>query len=206
MVITTVEGTEIKTLGGHRPPQAQPTAGVHPVAEHRHIVGDAKCLLRRLPAHPQPPIAVVISAGTAAKAHAAGFVGVHHLPGPSTLEPLIGDLHLPTVFNQLIEDAKFVADAITGGGDLQAGQRFHVTRGQTAQSAITQAGLLFHHQDAIEVAHAKAGHGLLGLIADTEHQQVVAELGADQEFSGKIGNRFGRMQPLQILVSQMPRH
>ena len=41
VVIAHVEGMEVEGFGGFGPPQPEPIAGVHPVAQHRHVVGDA---------------------------------------------------------------------------------------------------------------------------------------------------------------------
>jgi len=47
------------------------------------------------------------------------------------------------------------------------------------QAAVAQARLLLHRQDLLDVGHAEAAEGLAGGVADAQHQQVVAQLGAD---------------------------
>ena len=188
VVIADVEGVEIEALSGIGSPQPQPVAGVHPVAQHWHVVGHTDGVLGRDPAHPVGALLIPIALGAAAEAHEAGLVGVGNFPGPATLEPLIGDLHLPAVADQLVEDAEFIADAIAGGRDLQRGQRFQEAGRQTAQAAIAQSRFLFHLEDLVEVGHPEAAQGVGGLIADAEHQQVVAQLRADQEFGREVGH------------------
>ena len=180
-VVAVVEGVEVEGLGSLRAPQTQPPAAVHPVAEHRHVMGDAHHRLGGMPAPVHPPAGIGVAGEAAAEAHPAALVRLGDLPGPAALEPLVGDLHLPAVLDQLVEDAELVADAIAHRRDLQAGQRLQEAGRQPAQAAVAQAGLLLHRQDLLDVAHAEAAEGLTGRIADAQHQQVVAQLGTDQE-------------------------
>ena len=129
VVIADVEGVEIKAFRGVGAPEAQAIAGVHAVAEHGHIVGHADGVIRWDPARAVVALVVEVALRAATKAHKAGLVGLGQFPGPAALQPLVGDLHLPTIADQLIKNPEFVADAIAGGRDLQTGERFHVASG-----------------------------------------------------------------------------
>ena len=206
VVIADVEGVEIEALRGIGSPQPQPVAGVDSVAQHRHVVGHTDGVLGRDPAHPIGALLIPVALGAAAEAHEAGLVGVGNLPGPATLEPLIGDLHLPAVADQLVEDAELVADAIAGGRDLQRGQRFQEAGRQTAQAAIAQSRFLLHLEDLVEVGYPEAAQGVGGLIADAEHQQVVAQLRTDQEFGREVGHHPGGGGVDRLDAGQVARH
>ena len=41
-------------------------------------------------------------------------------PGITTAQPLIGDFDLPTIFDLLVEDAEFVADAVSDRRNFKA--------------------------------------------------------------------------------------
>ena len=86
-------------------------------------MGNADGVLGRNPAHPVGAVLIAVALSVAAEAHEAGLIGMGQLPGPAALEPLIGDLHLPAITDQLVKNAKFVADAVAGGWDFQRGQR-----------------------------------------------------------------------------------
>ena len=181
VIIPAVEGIEIKRFGGIGPPQPQPVAGVDAIAQHRHVVGHADGVFGRNPAHPVVAVLIAIALGAAAEAHEAGLIRMGDLPGPAGLEPLVGDLHLPAVADQLVEDAEFVADAVAGGRDLQRGHRFEEAGRQPPQAAVAQARLLLHIEDLLDVVDPEAAQRLGRLLLDAQHQQVVAQLRADQE-------------------------
>ena len=202
-VVAAVEGGKIKALGGHGPPEPQPAAGVHPETEHGNIVRDAQHFAGGMPLHPQAALVITVHGGVAAEPHAARLVGIHQLPGPAALEPLIGDLHLGAVLDQLVKDAEFVADAIPRGGQLQAGQRFHEAGGQTPQATVAETRLLLNLQDALQGDPGEAGDGFTGLIDYPEHQQVVGELGADQKLRRQVGHGLGGLTAQKLLVGQM---
>ena len=211
VVIAAVEGKEIKAFGGISPPKAQAIAGVDPIAQHRHIVGHTDGVFGRNPAHPvgAPFIAVALSAAT--KADETGLVWVGNLPGPARLQPLVGDLHLPAVADQLVEDAELVADAVARGRDLQGGQGFEEAGRQTPKAAIAESGFLLHIEDFFDVVDAETTQSLGHLIADAEHQQVVAQLGADQKLGRQIshgpgGGRADRLDTCQVAGHQPVPH
>ena len=60
-------------------------------------------------------------------------------------------LHLPAVFDPLLEDAELVSQAVTHGGDLQRRQRVHEAGSQTTQSAVSKTRLAFFLDERVEV-------------------------------------------------------
>ena len=174
-------------------------------------MGDADGVLAGNPAHPVGAVVVAVALGAAAEAHEAGLVGVGQFPGPAALEPFVGDLHLPAVPDQLVEDAKFVADAVASGRDLKRCQGFEEAGRQPAQAAVAQARLLLDVEDLVDVVDAKATQGLGRFLLDAEHQQVVAQLGPDQEFGREVGDYPGRggadrFNPRQVAGHQPVAH
>ena len=129
VVITNVEGVEVKAFCGIGAPETQTIAGVHAVAENGHIVGHANGVIRWDPARAVVAFVVEVALRAAAKTHKAGLIGLGQFPGPTPLQPLVSDLHLPAITDQLIKNSKFVADAIARGWNLQACERLHVASG-----------------------------------------------------------------------------
>ena len=127
---------EIEGFGRIGAPEPQPITGVHPIAQHGHIVGNADGLFIGYPAHPMVAQLIEIGFGAAAKANKNGLIWLGKLPGPAAFQPFIGDFHLAAIANQLVEDAEFVADAVAGGGNLQGGERFEIAGRQPAQAAV----------------------------------------------------------------------
>ena len=206
VVVADVEGIEVEAFGGIGTPEPQPVADVDAIAQHRHVMGNADGVFRRDPAGAVVAFVVDVALGATAEAHEAGLIGLGQFPGPAALEPFVGDLHLPAIADQLIEDAELVADAIAGGRDLQAGQRFHVAGRQTAKPAVAQAGFLLHIQDLLQRLDAEILQGLLGFLLDPEVQQVAVELRADQEFRRQVGHRFLRAGPHRFSGGQVAHH
>ena len=205
--IAAVEGMEIKRLGRLRLPQPQPVAAVDAIAEHRHVMGDADGLFGGNPAHPVLALVVVPYLRVASEADPAAHGRLHQLPGPAALEPLVGDLHLPAVPDRLVEDAELVADAVAGGRDLKSGEGFEEASCQTAEAAVAQSRLLLKGEDLLDVIDAEALQGCGSLRLDAEHQQVVAQLGADQELRREVRHRPRPMvRPEGILGGQLSAH
>ena len=145
-------------------------------------MGDADGVLAWNPAGAVAAVLIGIALGAAAKAHKHGLIRVGELPGPTAFEPFIGDLHLPAIADQLIEDPELVADAVANGWHFQAGQRFHVASGQAPQTAIAEAWFFLHLTDVVQRGAVKAMQGFSCLLLDAQHQQVVTQLRANQEF------------------------
>jgi hypothetical protein len=152
------------------------------------------------------PTTVGVAGEAAAEPHPAALVGLGNLPGPAALEPFVGDLHLPAALDQLVEDAELVADAVAHRRYLQAGQRLQEAGRQPAQAAVPQARLLLHRQDLLDIAHAEAAQGLAGGVADAQHQQVVAQLGTDQELGREVGHHPGGLLAQGGVAGQLAGH
>src|SRR5262245_7656448 len=73
------------------------------------------------------------------------------LPGIAIAQPGVGDFNLPTIPDRLLEDAVLVADAVAGGRNLERRQRVHETRGQPAESAVSQPRLELRLEDDIQI-------------------------------------------------------
>ena len=188
VVIADVEGMEIEGFGRIGAPEPQPITGVHPIAQHGHIMGNADGLFIGNPTHPMVVLVIEIGFGAAAKANKNRLIRLGNFPGPAAFQPFIGDFDLAAIANQLVEDAEFIADAVPRGGNLQGGEGFEIAGRQPAQAAVAQARFLFHIEDLIEAVDAIALQGLFCRLLDAKHQQVVAQLGTDQELGRQIGH------------------
>ncbi len=84
-----------------------------------------------------------------------------------------------------MEDAELVPYAVTERGNLQSRHGVEKARGQAAEAAVSQAGLVLTREHPVEI-EAELGHGLTHLLIDSEVHQVVAEMGSHQEFGREI--------------------
>ena len=151
VVIAVVEGGEIERLDRLGLPEPEVVAGAHAVAEDRSVVGHALDDGVRNPAHAVTALLIGPRLGAAAELHLVGDFGPGDLPRIAQAQPLVGDLHLPAVLDGLVEDAELVTDAVADGRHFERGQRIQVTRGEPAQAAVAEPGLLLLLDQVVEV-------------------------------------------------------
>ncbi len=108
--------------------------------------------------------------------------------------------------DDLIEDAELVANSVARRRDFQTGQRLDITGGQTPQATVAEPRLLLDRQQRIETRQIETAHRLFGLLANAQHQQVVPQLGADQEFSREVGDGLEALLAQGLLAGQMSAH
>src|SRR6516162_961157 len=114
-----------------------------------------------------------------------------NFPGISQAEPLVGLLYLPAVLDLLLEQAKFVTNAVTDGWNGQGGKRVQIAGSQAAQTAVAESGLRLMIQEGID-ALAEFGQCSRNRLANVVYvQQIVAELRADQEFCREVTDDSG---------------
>ena len=89
----------------------------------------------------------------------------------------------------LIEDAELVADPVSDGWTLEGGQRVQVAGGQPAEPTIAQAGLLLAGQHFVDVL-AESGQCGAGLLLDLQVEQVVAQMGPEEELRREVGGHL----------------
>src|SRR4029434_8195056 len=102
----------------------------------------------RNPPDARPPILVDEVLGASAEPDVVGVTfGARHLPRVAETQPLVGRLHLPAVADRLVEDAEFVADAVTHRRVTERREQIHVAGREPAEAAVAKAGLffLFHY-------------------------------------------------------------
>ena len=120
-VVAVVEHGEVGLFGGAGGPEPQGVDRVVVGAE----AGDGCVVGHAEHGGAGGPVGLEASAGVlevldvAAEAHVHGVLGSDDLPGVALAEPLVGLLHLVTVADLLVEDAKLVADAVSDGGKLE---------------------------------------------------------------------------------------
>src|SRR5262249_1587040 len=72
-------------------------------------------------------------------------------PRVPAAQPFVGDLALPAVTNDLIENSELVANAVTDCRHFNRCERIHETGSEPAKSTIAQAGLFFLRNDFIQI-------------------------------------------------------
>jgi len=161
-VVPGIEGGKVEGVRGLGRPQPQGIGGVYAAAEDRGVVGNPYY-------------------GVAADLNRVAPFRSDHLPGIAAGQPGVGALLLPFWADLLAENAKFVADAVADGGQLQAGHRFLKAGRQATQAAIAQARFrLLSNQLFEREVHAAAGR--FGIGPDTQVDQVVLQVGSEQVF------------------------
>ncbi len=114
--------------------------------------------------------------------------GARDFPRIAEAQPLVRLLHLPAVDDLLLEDAELVADAVADRRNLERRERIEETRGETAEAAVAEAGLVFAGEQLIEV-QADLGDRRAHVVVHAEVHEVVAEVRPHQELGGEIRHR-----------------
>ena len=149
-VVATGEGSHIKAAGRLGAPQHQLIHGIGVVTGNIHVVGHSHDGLIVDVGH--TVLAVVVPAvGLAAELDLYSLVLSGHQPHIAHSQPVIGELHLPTVDDLLLEDAELIADGVARAGNTQSGGRIHIAGSQTAQTAVAQTGVRLHLVQVVNV-------------------------------------------------------
>ena len=106
--------------------------------------------------------------------------------------PVVGDLGLLAVLELLTENAELVADGIAGGLQAERGHAVHIAGGQTAETAVAEAGvrLLFKN---IGRAEAEILKRTAKRLTYAEVVGVLHQAAAHQELHGHIMDFLFRM-------------
>ena len=178
--IPSVEGAEVETLDSLCRPEAHGVGGVGFVAEDWGVMGNAAHDSLRNPMHVQVAVGVGVPRGVSAHLHFKGILGAFQRPWVAQPQPFVGGLDLPAVANLLVEDAKFVADAVADGGYVERGQRVHEAGSQAAQAAVAKSRLFFLLDQHVQIK-AELAHRLLGFVVDAQVDEVVRQMRSSQE-------------------------
>ncbi len=183
-VVASGEGGHVEALGELGAPEHElvdrlgAVAGNIKVVGHGHHSGVA--MLGDL------ELAVVIPfVDLAAKADLNGVVLLGDQPHVAHLQPVVGQLHLPAVYDLLLEDAKLIPDGEARCGVVQAGEAVHIAGGQTTQAAVAQARIgveLVQGGDILAQILERLGKGLF----QAHVVEVVAQACANQELHRHI--------------------
>ena len=122
VVVALIECGEIERLNGFGLPEPHRIARAHAIAQDRRVIRNTPDHARGDPAHPISPLVIGIRLGVATEPDLAGDLRPDDLPWVTEPKPLVSDLDLPAIMNDLIKDAKLIANAVPDGRDLGTGQ------------------------------------------------------------------------------------
>ena len=157
---------------------------VRVVPGHQHIAGDGQHPGIVLVNHHQVPV-VPPGADLAAEMDLLGLLGLGHQPCIAQVQPVVGQLHLLTVHDLLLEDAQLIADGIAGGGNVQGGHAVQIAGGQAAQAAVAETCIRLHVED-VRGGKAQLLHGLGQLGQNAQVVCVFHEAAAHEKLQGHI--------------------
>lgn len=184
-VIAGVEGFKIEVhVDGLCAPAAQFVHRLSAVADDRDVVGDGKDVLGVLNGIDQT-VTFLTRDDVPAKADANRLVRALDLPWIALGEPLIGDFHLASVNDLLLEQAVAVAHAVTVARDALVCHGVEEAGGETAEAAVAERRVGLLALDLVEIA-AHVGDGVGDEVADAEVEQVVVEQAPDEELDREI--------------------
>ena len=203
VVIAVIERGKIERLDGLGLPEAQSIARAHAIAENGRIIRHALDHRFGYPSHTVTSLLVRIGLGMSAKLYVESQLGPGNLPRVAKPQPLVGNLDLPAVADDLVEDAELITNAIPDGRHFKRRERIHITRRQPPQAAVAKARLILLFQHIFQV-DIELGHRLTNLLGHTKIKQVIRKMRAGQKLGGHIGDharvllgiRFERLHAL----------
>ena len=146
-----IECGEIERLDGFGFPQSQNVAGAYAITGDRRVVSDSFHFGLWNPAHTRAATLVRVGLAAPAEFYRISDFRPREFPRITETQPFIGDLALPAVTNDLIENAELVANAVTDCRHFNRCERIHKTGSKPAKSTVAQAGLFFLRDDFIEI-------------------------------------------------------
>ena len=185
VVVPGVERLQCQCVDRVGAPQRQGVAGVDAVALDRGAVVDALDDAFGDPTHPRLAVGIGVVLGAAAPAHLVVQLRLGDLPGVAGRQPVVGAFHLDAVADLLVENPELVADSVADRRTFQGGQRIQVAGRQPAQPAVAQTRFLLAGQDLVVVL-AECRESFPGLLLKVQVEQVVAQMGPEQELRGQI--------------------
>ena len=189
-VVAPVEGGQIQ-LFHHRlgAPQPEHVDGLAAVAHDGHLIGHRHDGLGALGEEVGLAVRTDLTLHIAAEPDGDGLVGFLRLPGIAVLQPAVRLLGLVAVDDLLTEQAEPVADAHAHAGNAQIGHGVQEAGRQTAQAAVSEAGVLFALAQRIQV-DAQIVEALPDRLFDLQIDQIVPEQAADQKLHGEVVDLF----------------
>ena len=188
VVVASVERVEVERFDRLGLPQAQQVRRRHAKPGHGRVVGDPLDHPLRNPADTVGAV-LGVRLGASAELHVEGDLRSADLPRVAETQPFVRPFDLPAVVDRLVEDAEFVADAVTDRRDVQCRQRVHVAGRETSKTAVAKPRLLFLFEESGEVL-ADQRHSFLSRRPQAKVDETVSEMRAGQELGGEVRDEF----------------
>jgi hypothetical protein len=201
-VVHVVEELEVEPVVRFGFPQTKRSDGIRVPSDDGHVVGYGLDIfgVHRLEA--MRAIRLFFAHHMAAEAHHRRAVASAYRPRIAFGHPIVRTLHLPAVHNFLSEHTVLIADAVTPGRKIQAGEGLDEAGRQTAQSAVTQSGVWFGLLRRIQIqAHVLEHFGNISPESQVDH--VVSQGASHQELRRKVVGPF-QAAALDILFAVPP--
>ena len=184
-VVAGVEGVELQRVDGARRPQSQRIDVTTAPTDDRRVVADRLDRLVGVPDVTDGFFAVGDRFHPAAETDRVIDLGALEFPRIAVREPILGNLLLPAVADDLAEEAVVVTNAVSGRGDRQRRHAVHEAGGEAAEAAVAERGVGFQLPQMRQVEtelRQRRRHRL----DDAEIGDRVIEQTADQKFERQV--------------------
>ena len=118
--------------------------------------------------------------GVTVKVNMLRKLGARDQPRVAHAQPLLGTLDLSAAANDLIKDAKLIANSVAVAGQVQRRHAVQVASGQAAKTAVAKSGIALLLQQITQVI-AQLAHDLLGGVVQPHVVQVVGQRAPQQK-------------------------
>ncbi len=184
-VTAAVEGLEIDFFRGARFPQPEEVDGVGAVAGDGDVVRDADDFLGIDPAGDVVAFVVEDVFDVAVELDRLGIFGPDDFPRRAEAHPVVGQFDLVAVAEFLAEKAELIMDAVANGGVIEGGEGIEEAGGETAETAVAEAHVVFLATDFFDVV-AEFLERLLGLLIDASVIKAVGKEPAHEKFEREV--------------------
>ena len=125
----------------------------------------------------------------AAELDLIGFFGTRIEPNVAHFEPIVGLFELPTVNDDLLENAVVVKNAESVCRIIARRERIHICCGKSAEAAVSETRVGLESVDFVHL-YAETFNCFGHLVGDTHIEKMVAKRPAEQKFHRHIVDLF----------------
>ena len=183
------EKLHIEVYGRFCRPQTQLVDRVDVVAAYIHIVRHRLNGVAIVIIHVKSAVVPVLTDRTA-EPDFKGVLYSRRQPNVAFVEPFVGHFELPAVRDLLFENTVIVSDRETARNVIEVGQRFHISGGKSAETAVAETCVRLYRVKIAELETVMLDR-FLENVGQPEVEKMVLQRSAEKEFHRHIIDLFG---------------
>ena len=155
------------------------------IAGHRRVIGHRHDIVGIHPVMLHLAVLVAVLHHAAMKLHRIKHFRAREFPRIAVTQPVVRVLHLPAVFDLLVEHAVLVTDAHAVAGQSDGCHGIEEAGSQSAKAAVAERGIEFQFRNLVQV-NARFDAGLAEFLCKADVEHAVHQAAPDEEFHGEV--------------------